>query len=381
MQRKDVEKIQDELGTKVYRATDIVDNPNITEVLQLFSRYFFIGGTFPTRKNLVYVPEGKTRPFLNADEKISPFELYKKLSSSQVYGLVSTQFLCALNISVGGEKQLSKYAMSKFLSNLSVQVLNRENDTIQLNFRYLKELCDNIKNLLRSDKVLMYNKMPDTFMKYSPPEFEQVKNKNQVIEENVVENIISDRRLFYPQDNSYMSFPNTPREIEEQAKFRDEANKRLLLAMQPYDKEFLAAEGRKKVLDAIEKTGNNFAFGVISNLLEVEANKIKTDNDGHVEKSNVAAIFSRVDAAQNISVKPKEKETPLPSLTDIIVSSPDGKVRDRRSRCIQEKEKPYDKYMEDVDLKLRKNLPKKLINDPNSVLFCRQDRQGTFKQK
>ena len=41
MQRRDFEKIQDKLGTKVYRATDIADNLNVTEVLRLFSQYFF----------------------------------------------------------------------------------------------------------------------------------------------------------------------------------------------------------------------------------------------------------------------------------------------------------------------------------------------------
>ena len=60
-----------------------------------------------------------------------------------------------------------------------MQAQNREDDTIQLNFRYLKELWDNIKNLLRSNKAQMYDKTLDIFMEYSPPELEQVKNKNQ----------------------------------------------------------------------------------------------------------------------------------------------------------------------------------------------------------
>ena len=140
-----------------------------------------------------------------------------------------------------------------------------------------------------------------------------------------------------------MSFPNTPREIEEWARFRDEADKRLSLAMQPYNEEFLVAEGRKELLEAIEKTDDDFAFGVISNLFKVEANKIKTNDDSHVEKSDAAAIFSRADVVQKISVKPKEKKTPLSSLTDLIASSPDGKVRVIRLRRIQENEKPYDK--------------------------------------
>ena len=71
MQRRDVARIQDELGTKVYRATDIADNPNVTEVLRLFSQYFLKTGIFPTGKNLVYVPEGETPSFMDANEKIS----------------------------------------------------------------------------------------------------------------------------------------------------------------------------------------------------------------------------------------------------------------------------------------------------------------------
>ena len=38
----------------------------------------------------------------------------------------------------------------------------------------------------------------------------------------------------------------------------------------------------------------------------------------------------------------KKKASP-PPLTDIIASSPDGKLRVRRSKRIQEKEKPYDR--------------------------------------
>ena len=56
MQRRDVEKIQDKLGTKVFGAIDIIDNPNVTEVLQLLSRYFLKTGTFPTGKKSCLCP-------------------------------------------------------------------------------------------------------------------------------------------------------------------------------------------------------------------------------------------------------------------------------------------------------------------------------------
>ena len=166
------------------------------------------------------------------------FVLYEKFSSTQAYSLVSTQFLCALNIFAGGEKQVSKKAMSEFFSNLSMEALNREDDALQLNFRHLRELCDSIKNLLRSDKALMYDKTPDTFNEYSPLEFEEIKDKNRKIEEEVVENMISGRRLSFPRDTSYTSFSITPQEIAEQSRIRDEANRRTSLAMQSLMRNF-----------------------------------------------------------------------------------------------------------------------------------------------
>ena len=340
MQRRDTEIIQNELSTKIYRAFDIVDNSNFLEVLQLFGRYYFKTSTFSTEKNLVYVPEGEMPSFLNANEKISPNLLFEKFNTSHAYGLVSTQFLCALNIFVGGEKELSKNTMSEFFNNLSMQALDREDDTAQLTFEHFKKLCDNMKNL-RSDKALLYDKTPDKFLKYSQPEFEEMKDKNQKIEEEVVENIISGKRLSFLQDTSYMSFPNTPQEIEEQAKIRNEANRRTSLAMQPYDEEFSVAEARKELFETIEKTHDEFAMNVLSDLMEVKPNKMKTNGDDDAE-SNIA-IFLRVDAAKDIDVSEPKKEKHLPSLTDIIAQSPDGKVTVRRSKRVQNREKPYNR--------------------------------------
>ena len=123
---------------------------------------------------------------------------------------------------------------------------------------------------------------------------------------------------------------------------REEANQGLTLAMQPYDEEFSAVEARKELLDAIVKADDDVAIDVISNLNEVEMSKAKTDDDSNVKEGNVA-ILSRLDTAQYISARAEEKKLPLPPLTDIIASSLDGKVRGRRSKRIQEKEKPYDR--------------------------------------
>ena len=121
---------------------------------------------------------------------------------------------------------------------------------------------------------MLYDKTPDKFIKYSQPEFEEIKDRNQKIEEDVIENIISGTRLSFSQDTSYMSFPNTPQKIGEQPKIRDEVNRRTSLAMQPYDEKFSVAEARKELFETIEKTDDEFAMNVLSNSMEVEANKI-----------------------------------------------------------------------------------------------------------
>ena len=77
--------------------------------------------------------------------------------------------------------------------------------------------------------------------------------------------------------------------------------------MQPYDEEFSAAEGRRELLDAIKKADDDFASAVFSNLLEVEANNIKVDDNSNVDEGNIT-ILSRVDAAQNITTKRREKK-------------------------------------------------------------------------
>ena len=188
-----------------------------------------------------------------------------------------------------------------------MQVLNREDDTVQLNFRHIRELGDNIKLLLRSDKVLMLDKPPDTFMDYSPPEFEEVKDENQKIQDEVVKNIITGNKVPHPRNISYMSFPSTPEQIREQAKIREETDKRFSLAMQSYDEEFSIAEARRELLESIDKEDSEFAAGVISNLLENEIKKIKVDNESNVDEGKIA-IFSRTDTAKNIPPKKKGKK-------------------------------------------------------------------------
>ena len=51
--------------------------------------------------------------------------------------------------------------------------------------------------------------------------FDEIKDKNQLIEEEVVNNVINDVQIDNPQDNQYLTFPNTASEIAMQSEAND----------------------------------------------------------------------------------------------------------------------------------------------------------------
>ena len=108
-------------------------------------------GRFLGSENLAIVPMGAMPSFVKTNEVISPFDLYEKFNSTSVHGLVSTQFLAAFNIFIGGNKTISKNAMSEFFHNLSMQALSRDDDRIDIKFDAIEELNKSIKKLLKDD--------------------------------------------------------------------------------------------------------------------------------------------------------------------------------------------------------------------------------------
>ena len=62
-------------------------------------------------------------PFLNTNDWISPRSLYETYLGRDMQGLTSVQFLAAFNRFFGGDKEISRNAMSELFHNLSWQVL------------------------------------------------------------------------------------------------------------------------------------------------------------------------------------------------------------------------------------------------------------------
>ena len=85
--------------------------------------------------------------------------------------------------------------MTELFHNLTMQALDVENKKVNKNFDSITELCDSIKEKLRSNKVLMSNKNQYTFSEYTPPQFEPIRDRNQQFEDDVVRNKLSDTQV------------------------------------------------------------------------------------------------------------------------------------------------------------------------------------------
>ena len=76
--------------------------------------------------------------------------LCERLRGGKSHGLVCTQFLCALNIQLGGDPNLSKDAMSEFYYNLLMQALSKSNHKILLNISETSDLAMNINYIIQN---------------------------------------------------------------------------------------------------------------------------------------------------------------------------------------------------------------------------------------
>ena len=112
--------------------------------LNCWCEFYFHKGRFPGSQELIIVPQAQIPPFIKVQTPLSPIDLYQNFKATDVRALVPIQALAALNIHLGGDKTISKNALSEFLHNLSFQALSKETDDIYLNFNNASELIIDI---------------------------------------------------------------------------------------------------------------------------------------------------------------------------------------------------------------------------------------------
>ena len=137
-----IKDISDDFSIKNYSYRDSLTNLND------WISYYYLYGKFPGLGEFFNVPYHKKPYFLKTETQLSPSNLYSKFSATTAKGLVSFHALCALNIYLGGIKDISKLAYGEFLKNLTYQVLSEENNEIFLSFDQATNLAHSIVNTL-----------------------------------------------------------------------------------------------------------------------------------------------------------------------------------------------------------------------------------------
>ena len=126
---------------------------NFDNFLDCWCEFYFHKERFPGSQELIMVPQAQIPPFGKTQTPLSPIDLFQNMKATDARALVSIQALAALNIHFGGDKTISKNALSDFLHNMSFQALSNENDNIYLNFDNVGELIiDILEGLLEKDQ-------------------------------------------------------------------------------------------------------------------------------------------------------------------------------------------------------------------------------------
>ena len=139
--------------------------------------------------------------FINSNDWISPRSLYETYLGRDMRGLKSVQFLAAFNRFLGGDREVSRNAMSEFFHNLSRQALTNDNDSVKIKFEAITELVKSINSLLQqriyeSKKraiVTNYNMQKKLLEK----EAVQLKTDNEIVEQKVVTDILNNDKTDY----------------------------------------------------------------------------------------------------------------------------------------------------------------------------------------
>ena len=124
--------------------------------LDCWIAFFFSKGRFPGSQKLIMLPQADIPDFVKIETPLSLIDLYKKFKAIGAKAVASIQAIAALNIHLGGDRDVSKKALTEFLCNLTCQTLNKENDDILLSFEHVGNLfLDTFESLAKIDQQLV----------------------------------------------------------------------------------------------------------------------------------------------------------------------------------------------------------------------------------
>ena len=260
-----VEKMQDDLANEIYFTKKIKEMESHVEFMKVFNRFFFKTGQFPgNHVDLMVVPPGVKPSFVRTSDEISPTEINEKFQSGPSYGLAAVQFIAALSVYFGGDKELSRNVMSEFFHNLSLQALTVNDDSIEITFDEIIELNKDLKSLIRED-----DRNEIQIFKKKEGSFKEIKDKAQLIEEEVVSNILNDVRVEFPRDDQNLSFPTTPSQILKESNQNDRIDQRVSNAFNARDEEISLEQitaARNDLIKSITDQEGEISTDVLNNI-------------------------------------------------------------------------------------------------------------------
>ena len=191
------------------------------------------------------LPQADIPNFVKTETPLSLIDLYQKFKATDAKVLTSVQAIAALNMHLGGDRDISKKALTEFLRNLTFEALSKENGDILLSFEHVGNLfLDILKSLAKTSQQLV--------------------DDSKIIRENLKEEL-----------NKTEYELNLPPELEIQedlAKYRKERKKPPLLPKPLSSSTSLKTKEINKIYN--EEKGNHLETAIIIN---------KTDLDVAVE--------------------------------------------------------------------------------------------------
>ena len=253
------------------------------ETMHTFNRFFFTFGRFPAINNLAIIPTVEVPSFVKSSDIISHSELKKKFNSGGMRGLVCVQFLAALNIHLGGDKTISKDAMSKFLHNLSMQALGKSGNSILLKFDAINKLNKSINSLLVNKMLTFENAEIEILQNFFDP-LTLVGDEltiNDKIKNTIVKEVLKDEKPPSDVDDSNNPMAKMTEEIEQDNIIQNRLFLETELKKDERDFETgnnLVEEGTRQLIQTITNPDYEATFNDIININDW-TNNIKEDQD------------------------------------------------------------------------------------------------------
>ena len=297
-----IHEMREDLSNYRIYFKDIKKVESSKELLKIFSDFYFKTGRFPASYNLLNVPPGINPPFIQKHDRLSPFEIHAKFNGSDAYGLISVQFLAALNVFFGGDKLDSQNVMSEYLNNLSLQALTIDDDKYEIQFYEIenlaKKLKENMRDFIRYDIEIDDDDEDDLFEKT----FSEEKDRMQKMFDEIQNRQLS--TLEYPNQD-FRVLPDSPEKINKESKQREEFEKKTEEILNEENERILdeiLLENKKKLMKSVTENSAKLSEGEINKITNISIptvgniqqsvderlnENVKKDNEKFLKKSSV----------------------------------------------------------------------------------------------